>query len=112
MQPQLRQMPPKCSRSTTAVFMPSCAARIAATYPPGPPPTTMMSKDVSAKSLSSGSVSRLLSAPKGGEGIEGAVVALRSPRLQQHRHRRLDVFLEGVHELRGGRAVDHTVIAG
>ena len=27
MQPQLRQMPPRFSRSTTAVFMPSCAAR-------------------------------------------------------------------------------------
>src|ERR1700751_429433 len=48
MQPQLRQMPPNCSRSTTAVFMPSCAARIAATYPPGPPPSTMVSKEVSA----------------------------------------------------------------
>src|ERR687889_1601571 len=43
MQPQLRQMPPRCSRSTTAVLNPSCAARIAATYPPGPPPMTMMS---------------------------------------------------------------------
>jgi len=31
MQPQLRQMPPKTSRSTIAVFSPSCAARIAAT---------------------------------------------------------------------------------
>ena len=31
MQPQFRQMPPRCSRSTTAVLNPSCAARIAAT---------------------------------------------------------------------------------
>ncbi len=31
MQPQLRQMPPMFSRSTTAVFMPSWAARMAAT---------------------------------------------------------------------------------
>src|SRR5260221_8652854 len=52
MQPQLRQMPPKCSRSTQAVFMPSCAARIAATYPPGPPPSTITSKELSAISLS------------------------------------------------------------
>src|SRR3712207_7344266 len=29
MQPQFRQMPPRCSRSTTAVLKPSCAARIA-----------------------------------------------------------------------------------
>src|SRR5690348_3704305 len=41
-------MPPRCSRSTSAVFMPSCAARIAATYPPGPPPTTTRSNEVSA----------------------------------------------------------------
>ena len=31
MQPQLRQMPPRCSRSITTVLKPSCAARIAAT---------------------------------------------------------------------------------
>ena len=31
MQPQFRQMPPRCSRSTTAVLKPSCAARIAVT---------------------------------------------------------------------------------
>jgi hypothetical protein len=31
MQPQLEQMPARCSRSTIAVFRPSCAARIAAT---------------------------------------------------------------------------------
>ena len=34
------------SFSTTAVFMPSWAARIAATYPPGPEPMTMVSNDV------------------------------------------------------------------
>ena len=31
MQPQLRQIPPRCSRSTSATLPPSCAARIAAT---------------------------------------------------------------------------------
>src|SRR3954471_24910458 len=51
-QPQFRQMPPRCSRSTTAVFMPSCAARIAATYPPGPPPRTTRSNACSAMGLS------------------------------------------------------------
>jgi hypothetical protein len=30
MQPQFEQMPAMCSRSTIAVFMPSCAARMAA----------------------------------------------------------------------------------
>src|SRR5689334_5982121 len=44
MQPTLRQVPPRYSRSTQAVFMPNCAARIAATYPPGPAPITTRSK--------------------------------------------------------------------
>ncbi len=43
MHPQLRQMPPRCSRSITTVERPSCAARIAATYPPGPAPITATS---------------------------------------------------------------------
>src|SRR5262245_39224564 len=39
MQPMRRQVPPRsCSFSTQASFRPSCAARIAATYPPGPAP--------------------------------------------------------------------------
>ena len=44
--PQFRQIPPRCSRSITTAFMPSWAARIAATYPPGPPPITAISKCV------------------------------------------------------------------
>src|SRR5947209_20489358 len=43
MHPQLRQIPPSNSRSTIAVLSPSWAARIAATYPPGPEPRTMRS---------------------------------------------------------------------
>ena len=44
MQPILRQVPPRLARlSTQAVFIPSCAARMAATYPPGPLPMTMTS---------------------------------------------------------------------
>src|SRR5262245_13313626 len=39
MQPMRRQVPPRsCSFSTQATFRPSCASRIAATYPPGPAP--------------------------------------------------------------------------
>src|SRR5215213_11901505 len=53
MQPQLRQMPPRCSRSTTAVLNPTCAARMAATYPPGPPPMTMMSYESAIRLLRS-----------------------------------------------------------
>src|SRR3954447_13647437 len=52
MQPQLRQMPPRCSRSTRPVFIPSWAARMAATYPPGPPPTTTISNFCAMGSLS------------------------------------------------------------
>src|SRR5207244_7004054 len=43
-QPTLRHVPPRNSRSTQATFIPSCAARMAATYPPGPAPMTMRSK--------------------------------------------------------------------
>src|SRR5690554_6062987 len=41
--PQLRQIPPSDSRSTTPTFIPSWAALIAATYPPGPLPMTIRS---------------------------------------------------------------------
>ena len=37
-QPQFRHNPPTASLSINAVFKPSCAALIAETYPPGPPP--------------------------------------------------------------------------
>jgi hypothetical protein len=43
-QPQFRHTPPSASRSTIAVRSPSCPARIAATYPPGPDPSTTTSK--------------------------------------------------------------------
>src|SRR6266496_1836844 len=43
MQATFRQRPPTTSLSMTAVFMPSWAARIAATYPPGPEPMTTQS---------------------------------------------------------------------
>src|SRR5580698_6668261 len=44
MQPTWRHVPPKNeSFSTTATFRPHCAARIAATYPPGPLPITTRS---------------------------------------------------------------------
>src|SRR5262245_7972519 len=50
MQPTLRQVPPRASSpfgffqpSMQAVFSPSCAARTAAMYPPGPAPMTTTS---------------------------------------------------------------------
>ncbi|CFS29284.1 Uncharacterised protein [Mycobacterium tuberculosis] len=42
-QPTLRHTPPQYLGSTIAVLRPSCAARIAATYPPGPAPRTTTS---------------------------------------------------------------------
>src|SRR4051812_7878686 len=44
MQPTLRHTPPQYLDSTTATLLPSCAARMAATYPPGPAPRTTTSK--------------------------------------------------------------------
>src|SRR5262249_32384274 len=44
MQPMLRQVPPRAARlSTQATRSPSWAARMAATYPPGPAPITTRS---------------------------------------------------------------------
>ena len=43
--PTFKQVPPRAPLdSTQAVFKPSCAALIAHTYPPGPPPITKRSK--------------------------------------------------------------------
>ena len=44
MHPQFRHTPPSSSRSTRAALFPSCASRMAATYPPGPEPMTTASK--------------------------------------------------------------------
>jgi hypothetical protein len=44
-QPTLRHVPPRVGYfSINAVFIPSCAQRIAATYPPGPEPIIVTSK--------------------------------------------------------------------
>src|SRR5690606_27129678 len=44
MQPTFRQTPPQYLDSTIATDLPSCAARTAAVYPPGPAPRTTTSK--------------------------------------------------------------------
>src|SRR5690349_21600088 len=51
MHPTLRQTPPQYLDSTTAALRPSCEARIAATYPPGPAPRTTTSKSAMGGSL-------------------------------------------------------------
>src|SRR3954469_10983422 len=49
MQPTRRQVPPSSgSFSMQTTFAPSCAARIAAVYPPGPPPRTATSHSTTA----------------------------------------------------------------
>src|SRR3954471_16440335 len=45
MQPTFRHTPPQYLDSTTATLLPSWAARMAATYPPGPAPRTTTSKE-------------------------------------------------------------------
>src|ERR1700733_6825574 len=53
MQPTFRQVPPSFfSRSISATFNPYCPARMAAVYPPGPPPMMTMSYIVSATASS------------------------------------------------------------
>src|SRR5215207_9053324 len=125
MHPQLRQMPPRCSRSTTAVLNPSCAARIAVTYPPGPAPMTMMSY-WSAMFLS-------LVIP-GGPGLDPGSTRDLHPKmalhfglrsrafrcasdgmtalLNQHPHRVLDEVLQGADQSRPEGAVDGAVVTG
>ena len=47
-QPTFKHVPPRVSRlSTHATVIPSWEARIAATYPAGPPPITIRSKEAS-----------------------------------------------------------------
>ena len=45
-QPTLTQVPPTCSRSTTAVFHPAAASATASGFPPWPVPITMASKSI------------------------------------------------------------------
>ena len=62
MQPTRRQVPPSAgSCSMQATFPPSCAARIAAVYPAGPPPRTATSTFIRYRSLRSS---------VGGRGVE------------------------------------------
>ena len=46
MQPTVMQVPPTRPCSIRTTFAPSCAARIAAGYPPGPPPRTATSHSI------------------------------------------------------------------
>src|ERR1044071_2180885 len=89
MHPMLTHTPPSLSRSTTAVVRPSWAARMAQTYPAGPPPRMMMSKELEA-------TSRIL-----GVGV-----------LVDHPERILQHPRQSLEKARPGRPVDDAVIAG
>src|SRR3954451_676891 len=52
MQPTLRHTPPQYCFSITPTFRPSCEARMAATYPPGPAPRTTTSKSLTERAYS------------------------------------------------------------
>src|SRR5712691_5740839 len=104
MQPMFTHTPPSFSCSTTAVLSPSCAQRMAQTYPAGPPPRTMTSKDC-AKIYSL----------RGGL-LEGWTVGtcliptFQQSNLQQHSQRVLEHLFQSL-QIRGARCpVDHPVI--
>src|ERR1700758_502138 len=63
MHPQLRQTPPGRSSSTAATDRPSWAQRMAATYPPGPVPTTTTSNRSAGDITSQQQSQRLLEQP-------------------------------------------------
>src|SRR5581483_1789977 len=54
MQPTVMQVPPIRSCSISVTLAPSCAALIAAGYPPGPPPNTATSHSIELRSLLAG----------------------------------------------------------
>src|SRR5262245_43416896 len=84
MQPMRKHVPPSAgSSSTHATFKPSCAARIAATYPPGPEPMTTTSCLADAIS-----------------------------HLDQHACRLFDAFLDPLQKRHGLASVDDPMIVG
>src|SRR5689334_546755 len=91
MQPMLTQTPPSLSFSTTATESPSCAARMAQTYPAGPPPM-MITSNWLAIGRWSLVVGRWARSPHQGEWI-------------------LEQGLERLQEGRARRAVDGAVVA-
>src|SRR5262249_52930937 len=72
MHPTRRQVPPSASSfSMQTAFAPSCAARIAAVYPPGPPPRTATSQSISLSRIRFG----FRGDPSGGQGASGEIGA-------------------------------------
>ncbi len=79
-QPRFRQVPPTSRFSTTAVLIPSCAARMEATYPPGPPPITTTSVVTSSFAIGEWSFGRGKSRKLSGCGRSSRPHPLPTPR--------------------------------
>src|SRR5437763_14502343 len=99
-------MPPRYDFSTIAVLKPSCAARIAVTYPPGPEPIMITSKEVSGMCYS---LERLFPSPPVGE-RSPAPVRLRRPPSPTRRERRKGAQLTDIPA--GSGAGDNNVEGG
>src|SRR5690554_3612340 len=96
MQPTRTQVPPRAdSRSTSATSKPSCAARMAATYPPGPAP--MMTMSCCAGALPT---------------LPFASLMRWSSHFQEHAGGVLDGFLDALQEGHRLAAVHHAVVVG
>src|SRR5579862_3854372 len=96
MQPQSTQVPPKPSRSTTATASPSCAARMAPTYPAGPPPTKITSYEAMRIGV---------------RVVKGRRPSRRLGVSEYHQQRVLDQLPQGLQEARASCSIDHPMIA-
>src|SRR5262245_3113799 len=112
MQPQFRQTPPGRSSSMAATVRPSWAHRIAATYPPGPVPTTTTSYfTVAMTPRSCEEAQRLPEQPRPGH-VRRHSGSSRSPaRSCEEAQRLFEQPLHVLKEPRAHRPVHHAVIA-
>src|SRR6185295_17806644 len=130
MQPQLRQTPPGRSSSTVATESPSWAQRMAATYPPGPVPTTTTSKGCVAMRLDQEPQGlfeqplHVLQEPGAHRAVHHAMIArdrhlhaaphaelaVLHHRLLQHRPHREDRALRGIDDGRELLDVEHAEV--
>src|SRR5262245_94499 len=87
MQPMRRQVPPRSgSFSTQVTFRPSCAARMAATYPPGPEPIMTRSCCFCSMSNFEKNTSRILEQPFDVAEKSDRFAAIDDPMVVSERH--------------------------
>src|SRR5882672_3300310 len=108
MQPILRQVPPSVGIfSTQATRRPSCAARIAPTYPPGPAPITKTSKRCVSAMLPIHNSVRL---DKGLKPLVSSNLCLSVSQSQQHPRWVFDTILDPPQEQHSPTSIDDTVV--